>query len=464
MVALWAGVVNRAGARARHRRARRAAVAPTAVLAAALGLVIAGCSQNGGAAPGSTSAAGTPAPTSSGVPAPTTVPAHPAVATALPAGVRGYPAGIPAYYVALTEYSANPVYSANSGNFREPPIVVGQTLTGERVATVPPPAGTGFTGVTGAADDRTYVVSTALNSVSPGAPAAFTGAPRTWYRLRIAPGSVPAYRLTRLPIPVTPDGVVVAGVALSPDGTELAMALQPSTSPAEPGPEALRVYSMSTGAVLRSWSGPANAIASGYLDASSSGLDNNTILSWADDGRELAFDGRWTTGSGAGVYGLRTLSLSRPGQDLLADSRVLWSVPRPASGLPQITAKAPLSCATDLQITPDGSTVVCGAVGILRAPGPNPSGAWNDRAFLEYSAATGKLTRVIGTWRTGQLPFKSIAVLWSDRSGSPLIGYMADRAPGPGADVGLHIAVFSAGRYQPLPNLPDGAEAATTAW
>ena len=223
--------------------------------------------------------------------------------------------------------------------------------------------------------------------------------------------------------------------------------------------------------MLRAWSGPANSIASGYLDASGSGLDNNTILSWADGGRELAFDDRWTTGSGAAEYGLRTLDLSRAGRDLLADSRAVWSAPQPASDLPSMTAKSPLGCATDLEITSDGSTVVCGAVGVLCNPDRTrpavgcPLGApWNDRAFLEYSTATGKPARVIGTWKTGDLPIKSIALLWSGRSGTPLIGYMADRAPGPGLEVGQHIAVFTAGGYQPLPNLPDGAEAATTAW
>jgi hypothetical protein len=71
-----------------------------------------------------------------------------------PASVPSDAAGIPAYYVALTEYYSNPVFSLNSGKFCEPPIVVGESLSGRRLATVPPPAETGFTDVTGAFDDR----------------------------------------------------------------------------------------------------------------------------------------------------------------------------------------------------------------------------------------------------------------------------------------------------------------------
>lgn len=446
-------------ARARRRRALLAsAAAAAAVLATAVSLVIVRGSQNARVL----------------LPCASTSAARVASSAA---GVASSAAGVPPYYVALTE-PASAAYSSNpDATFSEPPLVVGLTFTGERLATVPPPPGTGFTGVTGAADDRTFVVGTAPDTVPPGNPSGFYAQPRTWYLLRLSPGATPVCQLTRLPIPVTPAGTAVAGIALSPDGAELALALQPvAAPPKKPGQEVLRVYSVATGAVLRSWYGPANAISSGYLTA---GTDNDVILSWADGGRELAFNFRWTTGPAPGLqeardYQLRTLDLSRPGQDLLADSRVVWSTAEPAATpAPYPAAKSPLACFSDLVLTSDGSAVVCGALGILRNPGSlnaPPGGCakvapWNDRAFLEYSAATGELARVIGTWRTScPLPGQPVALLWSGPSGTPLIGYMPARTPGPASGVSLRIAVFTASGYQPLPDLPQGATPATTAW
>jgi hypothetical protein len=81
-----------------------------------------------------------------------------------------------------------------------------------------------------------------------------TWQPRTWYMLHLFPGSATPARLTRLPIPVTPSGTGVDGFALSPDGTRLAVALQPDSNNHPNAPVLLRIYSVATGAVLRSWS------------------------------------------------------------------------------------------------------------------------------------------------------------------------------------------------------------------
>ena len=449
--------------RRRGRPAPSAAAIPVALLAVAL-LAVAGC--HGGGAAGSVAAPCASSPASA---------ASPAAAGVAPSasGARASTAGVPAYYVALTEYASDAPYSPTSppGGYCEPPIVVGGTFTGRVLATVPPPPGTGFTGVAGAADDRTFVVGTSPNGVPPGNPSGFFAAPRAWYLMRLSPGSAPGYRLARLPIPVTPSGTQVTGLALAPNGSELALALQPGALGHAPGQEVLRVYSMATGATLHSWYGPANAIF-----GNSAGIDSNTSLSWADGGRELAFNDSWPIASASGIVGtrdyqLRAIDLSRPGHDLLADSKPIWSTPEPPPVSPP--TKSPLTCVTDLEITSDGSTVVCGAVGVLRDPGtdlnPPPGGcprapAWNDRAFLEHSAATGKLTDVIGTWRTSCLTIKPIALLWAGRPGAPLIGFMPDRTPGPDSETGQRIALFTAGGYQPLPDLPYGATSATTAW
>jgi len=405
-------------------------------------------------------------------------------------GGRGAPppapasaASIPPYYVALTGTGWY-AYAPLSGTSSLPTaaIVVGATFTGRQLATVAAPRGTTFTGATAAADDRTFVVGTAKPSpASDGAAAAFD-ASQAWYLLRIFPGSSPAYRLTRLPIPATQAGTAVEARALSADGTELALALQPGAGTGKPGREQLLVYSVATGAVLRTWTGPADGIVGG-----SPGLSGDTYgtLSWADGGHELAFNYRWTTGPQAGPKGtpnrdkllrqdrdhhqVRVLDLSRPGHDLLADSQVIWSVSEPVYS----TAPAsPLTCDTDLLLTPDGSTLACGATGTLRDPGtmhPGPDGCpaiqpWNDLAFLGYSAATGRLAGVTGKWETSCLPgTQPIALLWAGPSGSPLLGYMAGRQAADGSPRS-DIGVYSATGYRPLPNLPLGATAFSTAW
>jgi hypothetical protein len=241
----------------------------------------------------------------------------------------------------------------------------------------------------------------------------------------------------------------------------------------KPGRELLRIYSVATGAVLRSWSGPANGISVFGGGEDPADEDDHMILSWADGGRVLAFNYSWTTGPQGGGKGtpgedkilaetrdyqqVRVLDLSRPGNGLLADSRVIWFRSGPASS---DAATSPLTCNTDLVITADGSAVVCGAEGDLRNPGtmyPGPDGCpaippWNVRGFLEYSATAGRLTRVIGRWQTSCLPGTyDMAVLWVGTADSPVLGYIANRQPGKQVS---DIGVFTPGGYRPLPNLP----------
>ena len=139
------------------------------------------------------------------------------------------PTGVPEYYVAWMQASS-------------PYLVVGNTFTGQTIATINAPAGVFLEEVFGAAaDDRTFVVT---GHHRHGTDVGTT----VWYLLRIAPGSSTPARLTPLPLPVRQS---YAGVALSPDGTQVAVAL--------PGrPAALRVYSTATGALLREWSTPAS--------------------------------------------------------------------------------------------------------------------------------------------------------------------------------------------------------------
>jgi hypothetical protein len=71
--------------------------------------------------------------------------------------------------------------------------------------------------------------------------------------------------LTRLPFTA---GRLVAGVALSPDGRKLAVAVQPQDNSRQPGFTQLRVYTLATGAV-RTWSQDSGTIGADEDDAMS---------------------------------------------------------------------------------------------------------------------------------------------------------------------------------------------------
>ena len=205
--------------------------------------------------------------------------------------------GIPAYYVALNDASRQ----------RAPhQVVVGNTFTGARLATISAPAHSAFSGVTGAADDRTFVVGT---KYLPYSSTRQDAEPRTWYLLRIAPGTDHPAQLTRLHIPATPSGLDVVGMALSPDGSKFAVAVQPNMT-YDSGPETLRVYSVATGALLGTWTGPTSDL--GY--AMPVTTDDNIYLSWLADGHTVVFDYHDRSAS------VRMLDTSRPGHDLIADS------------------------------------------------------------------------------------------------------------------------------------------------
>ena len=83
-------------------------------------------------------------------------------------------------------------------------------------------------------------------------------------------------RLSRLPVPLIPERWRVNALAVSPDGTRLAVALEPG------GAERprLQLYSMTSGALLREWGvntgRPGTAPVIGFM-------------SWAADGRTLEY-------------------------------------------------------------------------------------------------------------------------------------------------------------------------------
>jgi hypothetical protein len=312
-------------------------------------------------------------------------------------------AAVPTYYAALDDPSG----TAFNGQRTTHPVdvVVGDTRTGERIATVTPPKGQTFAGLTAAAGDRTFVLATESLPVPLGY---YSTAPVAWYLLRIAPGSSRAATLTKLSIPGQPAGTQVDGIALSPNGSELAVMYQRDVWSGKTGPLTLSVYSVSAGKALRTWTQPTKGFPAGY--GWYYGRYSNSSITWLADGHTLAFvDGINSGENGpplaatfSGVK-IRTINLTRPGGDLLSDSKVVFTSQNHW-------------CIT-LQLTADGRTVFCGSYGGNFAPAKKSSAY--DPEIIEYSVATGKpriVYRFEGTYNVGMAN-----VLWLNSDGSALI-------------------------------------------
>jgi hypothetical protein len=349
----------------------------------------------------------------------------------VPAVSPAPPASVPAYYVALS----GPASAGRND------LVVGGTFTGRRLATVSPPKGTVFGVVTAAADDRTFIVDALATS----------GAVRyaTWYRLRISPGAPSPARLSRLPIPATPVRLIGAA-AVSQSGSELAVLLQPLQAMFEPPAvtTALRIYSVATGRVLRSWSTRSQHILAGF----NPGPTRNDTLSWVDGDRLVAFDTyQYTTSqhggsilSGSFWTKVRVVDPTAGGSDLISDSRAVTSgcagLPRP---VPPLTA--------------DGQTVLCVSVSSAGSEIRPGLSRWTDQdTWSEHSVSTPGTLRTLRTITlhfSAGAPSTMLAVQWADASGSAMI---VEWGVGSADATKAHFGVVSGDTLIPLPAVAAG--------
>jgi len=394
---------------------------------------------------------------------------------------------VPRYYVTI-ESRGNP-------NFKPSYAVMRATVTGAALATIQASAAHGtVVAVTAAADDRTFVLDE-QPFVAADVLANQGFEPRTFYLVRLGASGQPGTP-TRLPMTV-PGGEMMTGFALSPDGSKLAIAVEPDNVSNDPNLQQVRAYTLATGAV-QTWS------ADGTIGF---GPDDARSLSWASDGRTLAF---FWAAAGAGAHtSVRLLDTQTGGGNLMADSRpavslvnqplpvlvpttvssptasAYESAPATASGLassPEPTAvssSAPapaaasvgptpapstavpyiassggtassLACEEDSIITSDGSLIVCGAIETLKTAENTSHGQFSllsdvETGFVEYSAATGKVTRILGHWTFDNERYDSVDVLWSNASGSVLIGVI------PSANGYGRVGVISGNEFTPLP-------------
>ncbi len=297
-----------------------------------------------------------------------------------PAQSTGVPASLPRYGVVLTQATATigPPIASPGTRVAVSDLAVTDTRTGQRVAVVKHPANFGFETVSGAADDRTFALTASSYNHQPLPGTKDAVDVQSFYLLRVAPGSSQPAKLTRLSIPSQPGDATIAGFALSPDGRTLAVlewCTLPGAACDRNSPGTLRLYSVATGKAERTWTWGALPYPLPGYSGSSIFSNNTTGLTWLSGGRTLAFT-YYAHGQAPVV---RTLLTTRPGGDLVAASRPVFTLP----------SRAPDACA-EAQLTPDGQTVICGT--------QLPANTFCKTATLEidaYSVATGKRQGVL---------------------------------------------------------------------
>jgi hypothetical protein len=349
----------------------------------------------------------------------------PQSAPAAPAPAAPAAAPVPRYYVALadTGRASAPTEAVVTDDRTGHSIVVGNPFPGQR-----------FSGVTAAADDQTFVLSS------------YQAARKetTMYRLRLTSGITGGWSLSTLPVKPLP--AQVTGLALSPDGRELAVMSSAAPTSTNTRPQ-LSVYSLSSGAALNSWNANAVKVNSMGPGANAAGL------SWTDGDRSLAF--RWFTlvpgGSNYGNLTVRTLNVAAAGHDLLADSRLVLRVPFIVvqGSAPGSVVSGP--CHASVAAS-DGQAVICGT-DTVGASASSAACRGTAPSFVSYSAATGKPIQVLYQYR-GQCVSGQALPLWTDPSGSRVIGLIA--LEGKQSPASTLFGLFAAGRFTPLPGLVVG--------
>jgi hypothetical protein len=337
------------------------------------------------------------------------------------------PAAIPRYYVAL-EYG-----SANSGM----KAVIGDDSTGQRVAVLNPTAAQNFYGVTGAADDRTFVVMNYANSTQLS----------TWYLLRLTPGAAHPTQLSKLPI--QPVKAHVNGLALSPDGRELAVMWRTATTQTN-AVTYLAVYSMSSGAVLHTWitkGDNINAIAGGA---------NGAALSWVNGGRSLDFHWVVTTAGTGGAHRswtdtMRTIDVAAHGADLLAGSRVVLQLPLTAT---TDKTKTRFSAPCAREVTASDGTVVCGTSSFTDVSFEEVCSTVPP-SFVTYSETTGKKLTVRYQWHGQCLEAQAMPV-WTDSAGRHVIAFLLLSEKGIKTSLTDEFGLIADGKFTSLPKLAVG--------
>jgi len=310
-----------------------------------------------------------------------------------PARSAGVFAQVPSYFVALRGRSGRAVVAA--------------TATGAVLGTVTPPTpNTVLTRVAATDDGRTFVFA--------AAPGVDQG-PVRFYRLALDESGHPG-RLTALPIP--PETAALSGLALSPDGSKLAVSLLPVHGQSG---STIQVFSLATGA-RQEWAWPGR----GTISVGSGGGGSN---SWEADNRTLLVQVTTTTRNGWPGQ-LRLLDTAAPAGSLLAAST---RIPVPSADIGWQHTNAGHRIIGIPLITGDGTLLVAPFFHLSAKP----------KVFgftiTEFSVRTGKPVRVMYQQRTAS-ESGSTGVWWVNASGTAVI-----------ATRGYEFGIQTPDTFTPLP-------------
>jgi len=355
-------------------------------------------------------------------------------------------AGVPPYYLVLR--GTNPSPTALQPQF----ALIKTTATGAVVAriTAPRPYGT-FVAVTAAADDRTFVLAASpwrVHRVDGGVNV--PESPTKFFLLRLGPHGRPAH-LTALPIAPLPG--TAANIAISPDGSKLAVAVRGGAGTGSS--PAIQVFSLATGAE-RVWTWP------GGGPITNNAGSEGEVLSWTTDGRTLAFQ-QWVGNS----IDVRLLDTTTPGGSLQSDSRLALRWRGDAETWHLVHGKiSNVIFGYSAIITGDGSRIVAATGSLTKHP------LNSELAFTEFSAGTGKVVKILGRWPIpGLYPGQTQDVLWTNASGSTLI--VLAHVPGTptkdphsinSAGYGIEYGVLRGNRFTPLPGAPNPGPGSWPVW
>jgi hypothetical protein len=346
---------------------------------------------------------------------------HPSPAPLRPAALR--PAAlrqVPRYFAALTQTGPVQLMGGEAA-------VVRSTVTGHVLATVTPPRPYRiFTWVSAAADDRTFVLAAQrywpIASGQAGLPAQNRDITTStaFFKLAFDPATHTA-KLARLAVPETISSGQLAGMAVSPDGTRLALDLRRS-------PQSIQVVTLATGAI-RSWAWQGGGWIGNFKPS-------GQVLSWTADGRTLEFQ-QWGTGHPRPIY-VRLLDTTAPGTSLASSKTVLTFPDANALG-------------ANTLLTPDGTKIVTAT----------------PRGITEFSVGTGQPIlsgdqfhfdwQKLG-WAAGP-PWQD--VLWAGPGGRALV--VVDPRGKPGRyGPGYILGVLTANTFTPIPHA--AGQTAQIAW
>jgi dipeptidyl aminopeptidase/acylaminoacyl peptidase len=328
--------------------------------------------------------------------------------------------GVPEYYVAWMQAD-------------RPYLVVGDTATGKQVGEVAALHNVDLEGIYGAAaDDRTFIVVGDRLFGPPGEGRA------VFYLLRIDPGGRTPTLLTRVP---TAPQQNPAGIAISPDGTKLAVAQTGS-------PATVRIYSIATGQVLRTWSATvpgAVAVESRTASGGSSQFTAASVLRWSSDGKQLAFT--WNSTA------IRVLDASAPDGNLLTSSTPLAAIGTTINKDGSVTCNA----SQGWELIAGGQGVICAGSQLALVPlgasaGECRQGGRTFVGFLEKTkddqdGVESNLTD-FETECSAHAAYPDGAYIgWANTDGSAVIGSLV-------WDGHVRFGLFRDGRFTPLPALP----------